>query len=106
MDKFTTYSMSQRQRCAVELLLEKPAITDESRPAHLASLQVQACVDTWSQVKAILSVARATDGSRPGSSLADVIFGARFVKALTDIQNRMREHRVHQNLKEFKRANV
>ena len=72
--KLETYGIPQCLQGLVELLLHKPAVTKDNCPEYLVSLQVQAHMDTWLQVKEIPLVARATTGSRPGTSLADYLF--------------------------------
>ena len=47
MDKLDTYGIPRCLVGAVHMLLQNPALTDETCPPHLLSLQVQAHMGTW-----------------------------------------------------------
>ena len=106
MNKLHTYGISQCLVGAVDMLLQKPALTDGTCPAHLLSPQAQAHLDTSSQVKEIPHVARATTGSRPGTSLADVMFEMLCAKTLTTVPNSMLDQGVLLDLTDFNHAGV
>ena len=63
-------------------------------------------MDTWFQVKEIPQVARATTGSRPGTSLADYMFSVLYMKTLADIQHQLYQIGLLLDLGKFDRADI
>ena len=106
MDKLNTYGTPQCLTGAVDLLLQQPALAEKTCPPRLLPMQVQAHVDAWFRAKEMPKVARSTTGSRPGTSLADVMFGMLYAKTLTTVQKRMRDQGVLLDFSDFERAGI
>ena len=75
-------------------LLERPPIVEEAlRDPHLAALLSEAHTNTWFVVDGRSEAARAVKGSRPGCSLADLVFNVAFAPALADARAALRKGR-------------
>ena len=85
----------QVPRCcedALRAMIAEPAVVEKhGLDPHLAAMLTEAHCGTWFCVEGREEVARSRKGTRPGCSLADLVFNLAFAPALTDIQRGLQD---------------